>query len=530
MIKRQTNETLRSDMWRACDILRRDNNVGGIMQYTEHIAWLLFLKFLDEEEKERTAQASLGSEPYEPVLRGDLAWDTWASPQVLKAISADDLIRYVRGRLLPGLASLSGSPLARTIAGIFSDESVADHAVVRNVPVCASGYNFKDVLDIVNSIRFESDQDIFTITQFYEDLLERMGNENLSAGEFHTPRPVIRFMVDVIAPQIGEEIYDPASGSAGFLAEAYEYMADVKRNPNQTIQDREFLQEKAFYGQEKKGLSALLGTMNMVLHRVGAPNIIRTNTLEESVKGSVSKRYDVILTNPPFGKKSSVTFVSEEGEARRESQVIERGDFVASTSNKQLNFVQHIKTILKINGRAAVVVPDNVLFEGGAGETIRRKLLTDFDLHTMLRLPTGIFYAQGVKANVLFFDKKVARPGQPWTERLWVYDLRTNKHFTLKQNPLRRADLDDFVTAYQPGGRGQREEGERWKSFSYDEIMVRDKANLDITWLRDESLEDLDNLPSPEVLAREIVEDLAAALQEFEAVATALEEQLGQSR
>ena len=201
---------------------------------------------------------------------------------------------------------------------------------------------------------------------------------------------------------------------------------------------------------------------------------------------------------------------------------------MATTSNKQLNFVQHIMTILERNGRAAVVLPDNVLFEGGAGETIRRKLLTDFDLHTMLRLPTGIFYAQGVKANVLFFDKKVARPGQPWTERLWVYDLRTNKHFTLKQNPLRRVDLDEFVAAYKAGmPRSQRHEGDRWKSFTYDEITARDKANLDVTWLRDESLEDLDNLPAPDVLAREIVEDLSAALAEFEAVAAALEHQLG---
>jgi len=219
--------------------------------------------------------------------------------------------------------------------------------------------------------------------------------------------------------------------------------------------------------------------------------------------------------------------VGADGREVREDREIERQDFVATTSNKQLNFVQHIMTILDTNGRAAVVLPDNVLFEGGAGETIRRKLLTDFDLHTMLRLPTGIFYAQGVKANVLFFDKKVARPGQPWTERLWVYDLRTNKHFTLKQNPLRRADLEDFVTAYKPGvPRSTRVAGERWASFTYDEIIARDKANLDITWLRDESLEDLDNLPSPDVLAREIVEDLAAALAEFEAVATALEDQL----
>jgi type I restriction enzyme M protein len=249
--------------------------------------------------------------------------------------------------------------------------------------------------------------------------------------------------------------------------------------------------------------------------------------VRDSLIADPGKRWSVVLSNPPFGKKSSVTMVGADGREVREDREIERQDFVATTSNKQLNFVQHIMTILDTNGRAAVVLPDNVLFEGGAGETIRRKLLTDFDLHTMLRLPTGIFYAQGVKANVLFFDKKVARPGQPWTERLWVYDLRTNKHFTLKQNPLRRADLEDFVTAYKPGvPRSARVAGERWASFTYDEIIARDKANLDITWLRDESLEDLDNLPSPDVLAREIVEDLAAALAEFEAVAAALEDQL----
>jgi len=201
----------------------------------------------------------------------------------------------------------------------------------------------------------------------------------------------------------------------------------------------------------------------------------------------------------------------------------ERQDFVVTTSNKQLNFLQHIATILDIFGRAAVVLPDNVLFEGGAGEKLRRRMLRDFDLHTMLRLPTGIFYAQGVKANVLFFEKKPAAE-RPWTERLWVYDLRTNQHFTLKQNPLRRQHLNEFVECYAPGkARSERVESERFKAFAYDELIARDKANLDITWLRDESLEDMDNLPPPEVIAREIVEDLTAALAEFEAVASALE-------
>ncbi len=200
-----------------------------------------------------------------------------------------------------------------------------------------------------------------------------------------------------------------------------------------------------------------------------------------------------------------------------------RQDFVVTTSNKQLNFLQHIMTILGINGRAGVVLPDNVLFEGGAGEALRRKLLTAFDFHTLLRLPTGIFYKPGVKANVLFFDKKPAAE-QPWTQQLWVYDLRTNKHFTLKKSPLRRDDLDDFVSSCLPGeARSERVESERWKPFPYDELVARDKVNLDLTWLRDESLEDADNLPAPDVIAREIVEDLTAALAEFEAVAVALE-------
>ena len=268
----------------------------------------------------------------------------------------------------------------------------------------------------------------------------------------------------------------------------------------------------------------------MLLHGIGTPNGESPIIVQDSLLVDPGSRWSLVLTNPPFGKKSSLTMVGADGREVREDTEIERQDFVATTSNKQLNFVQHIMTILDISGRAAVVLPDNVLFEGGAGETIRRRLLNDFDLHTILRLPTGIFYAQGVKANVLFFDKKPARPGHPWTERLWVYDLRTNKHFTLKQNPLRRADLDEFVAAYQPGRHTDRVESERWTSFTYDEIVARDKANLDITWLRDESLEDLDNLPSPDLLAREIVEDLSAALAEFEAVATALEAQLGTSR
>jgi len=269
--------------------------------------------------------------------------------------------------------------------------------------------------------------------------------------------------------------------------------------------------------------TARLAAMNLLLHGIGQPNGPPLIEVKDSLIADPGRRWSVVLSNPPFGRKSSLTMVGADGREAREDLEIERQDFVVTTSNKQLNFLQHIMTILDINGRAAVVLPDNVLTEIGAGETLRRRLLHDFDLHAMLRLPTGIFYAQGVKANVLFFEKKPAAE-HPWTERLWVYDLRTNQRFTLKQNPLTRAALDDFVACYAPGrSRAERAESERFHSFGYDELIARDKANLDITWLRDESLEDLDNLPAPEVIAREIVEDLTAALAEFEAVAAALE-------
>ena len=263
--------------------------------------------------------------------------------------------------------------------------------------------------------------------------------------------------------------------------------------------------------------------MNLLLHGIGKPGGDSLITVGDALIADSGKRYSVVLANPPFGRKSSVTMIGADGRESRDDLEIVRDDFWVTTANKQLNFVQHIKTILDINGRAAVVLPDNVLFEGGAGETIRRRLLREFDVHTLLRLPTGIFYAGGVKANVLFFDKKPAAE-TPWTSRLWVYDLRTNQHFTLKQRQLRRPDLDEFVLSFAPGQpRDRRKESERFHSFSYNELIARDKANLDITWLKDDSLEDIDNLPAPEIIAREIVEDLTAALLEFEAVAAALE-------
>jgi type I restriction enzyme M protein len=225
----------------------------------------------------------------------------------------------------------------------------------------------------------------------------------------------------------------------------------------------------------------------------------------------------MVLTNPPFGKKSSITIVNEGGKYDKETVIYERQDFWVTTSNKQLNFLQHVKTLLKINGKAAIILPDNVLFEGGAGETVRRKLLAEFDVHTLLRLPTGVFYSLGVKANVLFFDKKPASE-KPWTEKLWMYDLRTNKHFTLKTNPLQFADLQDFIKCYNPENRFDRKETEKFKAFTYDELLQRDKVNMDIFWLKDESLEDSENFPEPDIIAKEIAENLESALEQFASI------------
>jgi type I restriction enzyme M protein len=259
--------------------------------------------------------------------------------------------------------------------------------------------------------------------------------------------------------------------------------------------------------------------MNLFLHGIGSDEGSTSPIrVADSLSSSLGEYFDMVLTNPPFGRKSSVTFVNEKGREEREASVIVRDDFWTSTSNKQLNFVQHVKSLLTINGRAAIVVPDNVLFEGGAGEIIRRKLLQECDVHTLLRLPTGIFYAQGVKANVLYFDRKPASPHH-WTEHLWVYDLRTNQDFTLRTNPLTRKHLDDFVARYHAENRHQREEGERFRAFSYDDLLKRDKLSLDLFWLRDESLEGADTLPPPDVLAASIVEDLQAALEQFLAIA-----------
>jgi type I restriction enzyme M protein len=330
---------------------------------------------------------------------------------------------------------------------------------------------------------------------------------------------VIKAIVDVMKPKAGSEpkerfvICDPACGTGGFLLAAHEFIRRQKLDKAQL----RYLNAEQLRGVELVDGVARLCAMNLLLHGIGGDDAYVPILVKDAL-GAKHGEYEMVLTNPPFGKKSSVTIVNEAGDEEKQSLIINRDDFWATTSNKQLNFLQHVFTILKQHGRAAIVVPDNVLFEGGAGETVRRELLKQADVHTLLRLPTGIFYAQGVKANVLFFDRKPASE-KAWTEKLWIYDLRTNQHFTLKERTLKRSDLDEFVQCFHAENRHERIESDRFKGFAFDDLLKRDKVNLDIFWLRDESLEDSANLPDPDVLALEIAEELEAALEQFVAIA-----------
>lgn len=384
----QTRESLANNIWRACDILRRDNNCGGVMEYIEHLAWLLFLRFLDAQEEVWETEAALDGRTYTRILADDLRWSAWAR----KDWDAEDLLRFVHGRLIPTLQTLSGDALRETIRGVFTD---------RNVIVAASGYNLKEVLRLVDGINFHSQDDIFTVGHVYEELLRRLGNENKLAGEFFTPRAVVRFVVALTQPRLGETVYDPAAGTCGFLAGAYEAL----KPQAQRVEDERILQEETFYGQEKKAVPALLGTLNLVLHGITAPHIQRRNTLEESVLGGVAERYDIIVTNPPFG-----------GTEGRHIQA----NFPIPSNATELLFLEYIMKKLKprAGARCGMVVPEGTLFRGGAFAEVKKQLLEQFALHTVISLPPGTFAPYSdVKTALLFFE----RPG-PTTE-VWYYEL-----------------------------------------------------------------------------------------------------------
>ena len=420
-------------LWNYCNVLRDDGVSYG--DYVEQLTYLLFLKMADEQTKPPFSKPSIIPRGYD-----------W--PSLLQQ-DGDALEAHYR-HILETLGKGKGM-----LGVIFrkSQNKIQDPAKLRRL------------LELINAETWVG-MDIDVKGEIYEGLLQKNAEDTKSgAGQYFTPRPLIKAMVEVIRPEPGMIICDPACGTGGFLLAAHDYLV---KNYKLDKGQKKFLKFNTFRGKDIVDNVARLCVMNLYLHGIGGEE--SPIEVGDALISDPGDRFDLVLTNPPFGKKSSITIVNGEGKADRESLIYERQEFWATTSNKQLNFLQHVKTILKINGKAAIVVPDNVLFEGGAGETVRKKLLHECDVHTLLRLPTGIFYAQGVKANVLFFDRKPASE-KPWTEKLWIYDLRTNVHFTLKTNTLRFENLQDFISCYHAKNRFHRKETERFRSFTYAELL-----------------------------------------------------------
>lgn len=485
-----TSAAIVSKVWSFCNVLRDDG--VGYGDYLEQLTFLLFLKMADEYSKP----------PYNRKV-GIPKQFTWETLTNKKGAELED--HYTT--LLKELGTKSGM-----IGQIFvkAQNKIQDPAKLSKII---------DMIDNEKWVVMEAD----VKGDIYEGLLEKNAEDTKSgAGQYFTPRALIKAMVECVRPEPHKTIADPACGTGGFFLAAYDF---IEENHKLDKAEKVFLKMKTFRGNEIVPSTRRMCLMNLFLHNIGEMTqeevIVSSN---DALIADSGDRYDYVLANPPFGKKSSMTITNDEGEQEKEDLTYNRQDFWVTTSNKQLNFVQHIRTILKNTGKAAVVVPDNVLFEGGAGETIRKKLLETTDLHTILRLPTGIFYAHGVKANVLFFDNKPAAK-EPWTKEVWFYDYRTNISHTLKRNSLKFEDLKDFVKCYNSDNRAKRKETwsakspeGRWRKYSYKELVARDKCSLDIFWLKDDKLTDLDNLPEPQEIAKEIVAGLKLATEKFEKV------------
>lgn len=487
MINENTS-TIISKVWGMCNPLRDDGVSHG--DYLEQLTYLLFLKMADEYSRPPYNRDTGIPEGYK-----------WKDLNTLKGAELEEQYKNT----LETLGEKTGM-----LGQIFK-------GATNKINNAAILYRIVQMINNEKWVAMSPD----VKGEIYEGLLQKNAEDIKSgAGQYFTPRPLIKAMVECIAPEPMKTIADPCCGSGGFFLAAQSYIS----NPNNyslVREQKEFLKNKTFYGNEIVGATFKTALMNLYLHNIGDIYTEAPVTFGDALLTDPGYRVDYVLTNPPFGKKSSITFTNEDGEQEDEDLVYNRQDFWTTSSNKQLNFIQHINTILKATGKAAVVIPDNVLFEGGAGETIRKKLLETTDLHTILRLPTGIFYKPGVKANVLFFDKRPASP-EMQTKEVWIYDLRTNMHFTLKKHPMADADLQDFIKCYNPQNRYDREEtwsvdnpDGRFRKYSITDILNRDKTSLDIFWIKDKSLADLDNLPSPDELAGDIIENLQSALDSF---------------
>ena len=479
--------TIISKVWGMCNPLRDDGISYG--DYLEQLTYLIFLKMADEYSKP----------PYKKDS-GIPAGFGWTDMNTLAGAELEAQYKATLETL-----GEQGGILGKIFKGAIN--KIGNAAIL---------YRIVQMIDKERWVSMSSD----VKGEIYEGLLQKNAEDVKSgAGQYFTPRPLIRAMVKCLRPEPMKTIADPCCGSGGFFLAAQDFIADTYQLDRE---QKEFLKNETFFGNELVATTFKLCLMNLYLHNIGDIYGNVPVAQGESLLTDPGWRVDYVLTNPPFGKKSSLTFTNEEGEQEEEDLVYNRSDFWTTSSNKQLNFVQHINTILKATGKAAVVVPDNVLFEGGAGEVVRKKLLQTADLHTILRLPTGIFYKPGVKANVIFFDKRPAS-AETQTKEVWIYDFRTNVHFTLKQNPMTDRDLEDFIFCYHPENRFSRTEtwspenpDGRWRKFSVQEILERDKTSLDLFWIKDKALADLDNLPAPDELAADIIENLQSALESFQ--------------
>jgi len=462
-------------VWNYAHVLKDDGL--AFMDYTEQITYLLFLKMSWEQR-----------EPGASDIPSRYAWGA------LKNFSDNQkrLDRYHQGlRKLSELPGLIGLIFTKPQSKINDPAKL--HLLIQMID--SEVWSALDV-DVKGEV--------------YEGLLAKNADDvRGGAGQYFTPRPVIRAIVEVMRPEPTMRISDPACGTGGFLLAAFEYLK------GKTVDAKEaaYLRTRTLHGIDLVPNVARLCAMNLFLHGIGTDHKHPVIAISDSLE-SKTEPVDMVLTNPPFGKKSSFTIIGADGKHQTDKISYEREDFWATTSNKQLNFVQHVHSMLKETGRAAVVVPDNVLFEGGAGEKIRRTLLQECEVHTLLRLPTGIWYSPGVKANVLFFDKKPLAK-IPATKELWVYDLRSERSFSLRQNPIGTADLTDFIRCYQAGDRTGRKETAQFRRFTYAEIIARDKANLDFQWQQERT--NRTKSETPQALMKEILKDLEEAMREFAA-------------
>jgi type I restriction enzyme M protein len=479
--------TLVQKVWNFCHTLRDDG--VGYGDYLEQLTYLLFLKLAHE----------YAQPPYSRQTQIPAGCD-WPSLTTRTGEPLESHYLAVLHRLgeKPGM-----------LGAIFfkAQNKIQDPAKLARLV---------QMIDAESWISLGVD----TKGDLYEGLLQKNAEDTKSgAGQYFTPRVLIDAMVACVRPEPMKTIADPACGTGGFFLGAYHWLTRPGAALNKA--QKAFLRDETFHGNEIVANTRRMCLMNLFLHNIGEldgePSVERSDALIAEPR----RKVDYVLANPPFGKKSSMTITNDEGEEDREALTYQRQDFWETTSNKQLNFLQHIVSMLKVDGKAAVVLPDNVLFEGGAGEKIRRRLLETCDVHTILRLPTGIFYAQGVKANVVFFDN-APKDGRVHTKGVWFYDLRTNQHFTLKTRPLKLDDLRDFIDCYRPENRHIRKATERFRFYPYEDLVARDKASLDIFWLKDDSLDNLNDLPPPEVLQQEIIDHLEAALAAFRDVGAGL--------